>query len=85
MIGISLALFIVGVVPHLLLAFFSPGLASEGTLGILFSLFSLTTLAALVISTRKNKKMWFLVFAQLVFMSLVVYESLSGANLYFGT
>ena len=85
MIGISLALFIVGVVPHLLFAFFSPGLASEGALGVLFSLFSLTTLAALVVATRRNRKMWFLVLAQLIFMSLVVYESLSNANLYFGT
>ena len=85
MIQVSTALFLLGILPHLALAFFSPGLRSEGVLGIGLVMYSLTTLSCLLLAARRTKRIWVVVVFQIILMGTVLYESLSGARLYIGT
>jgi hypothetical protein len=85
MIHPSIALFLVGILPHLALAFFSPGLSSEGALGIALVIYSITTLACLVLAARRTKRIWVVVVFQIILMGMVLYESISEGRLYIGT
>ena len=75
----------IGLVPNLVFAFFSPGLDSEGALGWLLGVFSLATLIILVLVSVRIKSYWTLTALQAVLIGLVLYETYSDAALYMGT
>jgi apolipoprotein N-acyltransferase len=77
--------FVVGALPLLASAFFSPGVDSEGLLGYVALTFGLVTLFGLIASALHQKWMWGLVVLQVVLIGLVFYETFSDAALYVGT
>lgn len=77
--------FIVGAVPLLGLTFFSPGLRAENALGLGIFGFGLVTLILLLMSHHRRWGDKVMIALQLIFLALVVYETLSGAQLYLGT
>jgi hypothetical protein len=76
---------IVGTVPLLALAFFSPGLRTEGIWGYAFFALGLLTFAGLVVSALRRRWLWVLVAVQGILLGLVLYETFSDAALYIGT
>jgi hypothetical protein len=81
----SVAGFVLGSVPLLALAFFSPGLGSEGMLGKGIFLFGALTLLGLIVAARYHGWLWILVALQAIFLALVLIETFSDAALYLGT
>jgi len=81
----SVAAFVLGAIPLLALAFFSPGLTSEGYWAYAVVALAVATLLGLVISAQRRKWMWGLVLLQLTLLTLVLYETFSDAALYSGT
>ncbi|HTT07929.1 MAG TPA: hypothetical protein VMH34_03980 [Gammaproteobacteria bacterium] len=81
----SMAAFVLGAIPLLALAFFSPGMNHEGYWAYAMFIIGATTLLGLVISARRRKWMWGLVLLQLTLLTLVLYETFSDAALYSGT
>jgi succinate-acetate transporter protein len=77
--------FAIGALPLLGLTFFSPGLQPERALGFVIFGFGLMTLVLLIMSPHRRWGDKILIALQLVFLALVVYETLSGARLYLGT
>jgi hypothetical protein len=77
--------FVLGALPLLSLALFSPGLTAEGIMGIAIFAFALATLMLLLLSARRHKVDLLLVVLQIVLLALVVYETLSDSSLYMGT
>jgi hypothetical protein len=77
--------FLLGGFPLLGLAFFSPGLGSEGAFGDLVFGYGLATLALLGLGARHRK--WVLVLAlfQIILLGLVLFETFSDSALYIGT
>jgi hypothetical protein len=82
--ALSLAGFVLGAVPLLAFAFFSPGLASEGIWGYAFFGLGLLTFAGLIVSALQRRWLWALVSVQGILLGLVLYEAFSAA-LYVGT
>jgi len=83
--ALSITGFVLGAVPLLALAFFSPGLRTEGMWGYALFVLGLLTLAGLVISAPRRRWLWALVAVQGILLGLVLYETLSDAALYIGT
>jgi hypothetical protein len=77
--------FVVGALPLLAFAFFSPGVDSEGLLDYVALTFGLVTLFGLIASALHQKWMWGFVVLQVVLIGLVFYETFSDAALYVGT
>jgi hypothetical protein len=77
-------LFVLGTLPLLALACFSPGLGSEGVLGWSIFVAGLLTLGVLGWAARRHPWMWPLVVLQLFLLGLVLYETFTG-RLYSGT
>ena len=77
--------FALGGFPLLGLAFFSPGLSSEGASGVLIFLYGVATLALLALGARRKR--WVLVLAvfQIILLGLVLFETFSESALYIGT
>jgi hypothetical protein len=71
--------------PMLALTFFSPGLTSEGKLGVVIMVFGAVTLAFRVGVSLSNRKMIFLVVLQLILIGLVLFETFFDSVLYIGT
>ena len=82
---ISILCFVLGVVPLLALAFFSPGIRSEGPTGVLIAVFGVITLLVLTQAARRNKPLWMLVVFQALLLAAVLFQTLSDARLYIGT
>lgn len=76
--------FAVGTLPLLGLAFRSPGLQPEHTLGFVIFGFGLLTLLLLIMSPHRRWSDKVLIALQLVLLGLVVYETLSGSRFYGG-
>jgi len=83
--GLSVTGFVLGAVPLLAFAFFSPGLGTEGIWGYAFFTLGLLTLAGLTISARYRRWLWALVTVQGILLGLVLYETFADAALYVGT
>jgi hypothetical protein len=83
--ALSIAGFVLGAIPLLALAFFSPGLRAEGMWGYALFAVGLLTLAGLVISAPRHRWLWAPVAVQGILLGLVLYETLSDAALYIGT
>ena len=81
----SIVAFILGVLPLLALAFFSPGITSEGYWAYAVLILAVVTLLGLVISAMRQKWIWILALLQLTLITLVLYETFSDAALYTGT
>lgn len=77
--------FAIGALPLLGLTFFSPGLQPERPIGFIVFGFGLLTLVLLIMSPHRRWGDKVMIGVQLVFLALVVYETLSGARLYIGT
>jgi hypothetical protein len=77
--------FALGCVPLLALALFSPGLRSEGFLGLGVFAFGVLTLFALIAAARYRRWFWVLVGLQVVILALALIETFSDAVLYLGT
>ncbi len=82
---IAVVMFIIGIAPLSGLILFSPGLASEGWVGVVIVSFGLVTLAALVRAALSRRLIWIFVFLQVSLLLLVAYENLSHGALYMGT
>ena len=82
---VSILCFVLGVVPMLSLAFFSPGLRSEGVAGLLVGVFGLGTLLLLTLAARRNRPLWILVAFQALLLAAVLFQTFSDARLYIGT
>jgi hypothetical protein len=77
--------FAIGALPLLGLTFFSPGLEPEHLLGLVIFGFGLLTLVLLIMSPHRRWGDKVMIGLQVLFLALVVYETLSGARLYLGT
>lgn len=84
-LALSLTGFVLGTVPLVALAFFSPGLRTEGVWGYALFVLALLTFVGLVISAPRHRWLWALVAVQGILLGLVLYETLSDAALYVGT
>jgi len=82
---VSVLCFVLGVVPMLALAFFSPGLRSEGATGLLVGVFGVGTLLLLTLAARRNKPLWILVAFQALLLAALLFQTFSDARLYIGT
>jgi hypothetical protein len=78
-------LFVIGFVPHLAIAFFSPGLGSNGTWDIFLGVISVSTIAILVLASLREKFIWGFVILQLLLIGPVLFQTFSDAKLYVGT
>lgn len=81
----GISLFVIGFLPHLVFAFFSPGLGANGIWDIVLGCWSLMTLFVLIAGSLEFRALWFVVAAQLVLMGLVLFQTFSDASLYIGT
>lgn len=81
----SITAFVIGLVPLLAFAFFSPGIRSEGFWGYAALIFGLATLFGLTASALRRRWVWGLVVLQVILIGLVLYESISDAAMYIGT
>ena len=75
----------VGVLPLLALAFFSPGLVTTDAVSWVILLFGLVTGVLLVRLALREPWAWAMVLAQVALLGLVAYATLSGGRLYMGT
>lgn len=82
---IALVMFSLGMAPLIGFVFFSPGLMSEGWLGVLIVAYALATLAALVRVAIARYWLWLFVLIQVMLLALLGYETYSGGALYIGT
>lgn len=82
---LGMALFVVGFLPHLVFAFFSPGLGSNGFWDVALCFWSIFTLMALFLGSLKRRSLWFFTVAQIILMGLVLFQTFSDATLYMGT
>jgi hypothetical protein len=83
--GASVGAFVIGILPLLALAFFSPGISAEGLWGYAALIFGVATLVGLTFSALRSRWVWSLVVLQAILIGLVLYETLSQAALYVGT
>ncbi len=82
---LAVACFILGVIPLLAFAFFSPGLQSESPWGYLTFTFGVVTCLLLIFAARTRPAIWVLVLFQTLFLAAVLIESFSDSHLYIGT
>ena len=82
---LSTGCFAIGCAPLLAFAFFSPGLRSEGFVGLGVFAFGVLTLVALIAAARLRRSFWVLVGFQVVILALALIETFSDAVLYLGT
>jgi hypothetical protein len=82
---LSAGSFALGCLPLLAFALFSPGLRSDGFVGLGVFAFGFLTWLALIAATRFRRWFWALVALQTMLLALVLIETLSDAVLYLGT
>jgi hypothetical protein len=75
----------IGVLPLLLLTFFSLGLRSEGAWGFAAFALGVVSLICLAGASTQNKRYWILALIQALLLTGVVIESVSDSILYIGT
>jgi hypothetical protein len=83
--ALSLTGFALGAVPLLALAFFSPGLRTEGIWGYALFVLGLLTFVGLIVSAPKHRWLCALATVQGILLGLALYETFSDAALYVGT
>jgi len=85
-VHLSLVLFFLGLPVLLGFTFFSPGLGSEGKIGVAVGLLGVGTLLLLIKQAiRHSRWLWLCLLIQLTLLFLLFYESASGGRLYIGT
>jgi hypothetical protein len=82
---IGIVLFVIGFFPHLAIAFFSPGIGSNGIWDIFLGVISVATIAVLVLAALREKFIWGFVILQMLLIGLVLFQTFSDAKLYIGT
>jgi len=83
--GVALAGSLLGALPLLAFAFFSPGLQSESPWGYITFIFGVITLVLLIFVARGKPIIWVLVVFQTLLLAAVLVESVSDSRLYIGT
>jgi hypothetical protein len=81
----SITGFVLGAIPLLAFAFFSPGIDSESPWGYATLALAIAVLIGLTTSALRRKWVWGLVAVQILLLGLVLYEAFSNSALYFGT
>ena len=81
----ALACFVIGALPLLVLAFFSPGLVRTDLVSWMILLFGLVTGFLVVRLALREPWAWAVVVVQAALLGLVAYATLSGGRLYMGT
>jgi hypothetical protein len=81
----AVAGFLIGIIPLLAFAFFSPGLQSEAPWGYLTLAFGAITFLLLIVAARARRLIWILVVFQALLLAAVLFETLSDSRLYIGT
>lgn len=84
---LAVPVFLVGLLSTIAMTFFSPGLRSEGLLGIgvgIWAIVSLTLLIATAVA-RRGISYWILVVIQTLLIFGLLVETFSDARLYLGT
>lgn len=82
---LGIAGFVLGFLPLLALAFFSPGLDAEGSWGMIAFGCGVLILLLLIIATRHDRRFWILVAIQMLLLASVLVETFSDSLLYMGT
>jgi hypothetical protein len=77
--------FVLGFLPLLALAFFSPGLDTEGIWGMIVFGTGALTILLLIMATRRDHRFWILVVIQMLLLAAVLVETSSDSMLYVGT
>jgi hypothetical protein len=81
----ALASFLIGALPLLALAFFSPGLVTSDLVSWVILLFGLVTGFLLLRLALREPWAWAVLVVQVALLGLVTYATLSGGQLYRGT
>jgi hypothetical protein len=82
---LSVGSFALGCLPLLAFALFSPGLRSDGYVGLGVFAFGVLTLIVLITAAGNRRWFWVLAALQAVLLALVLIETFSDAVLYLGT